>query len=61
MSFYQNRIRLAFEIDRYETFINFAYKRCYYISKSCIIMKDSSSYLKCLKCVCANKSYINMS
>ncbi len=61
MSFYQNRIRFAFEIDCYETLINFACKRCCYISKPCIVMKDSSFYLKCSKCVCANKSYVNMS
>ena len=61
MSFYQNRIRFAFKIDRYETFVNFAYERCCYTSKPCIIIKDSSFYLKCSKCVCANKLYINMS
>ncbi len=61
MSSYQNRIRFAFEIDCYEIFVNFACERCCYISKSCIVMKDSLSYLKCSKCVCANKSYVNMS
>ncbi len=61
MSFYQNRICFAFKIDRYETLVNFAYKRCCYISKPCIVIKDLSSYLKCSKCVRANKSCVNMS
>ncbi len=61
MSFYQNCICLVFKIDCYETFVNFVCKRCCYINKSCIAIKDSSSYLKCSKCVCAKKSYINMS
>ncbi len=61
MSSHQNRIRLAFEIDRYETLVNFAYKRCCYTSKPCIVIKDSSSRLKCSKCVRANKSCVNMS
>ena len=60
MSFYQNYICLAFKIDYYKTFINFVYKNCYYINKSCIVIKDLLSYLKCLKCVYANKLYINM-
>jgi len=61
MSSHQNRICLAFKIDCYEVLVNFACKRCCYTSKPCIVMKDSSSCLKCLKCVCANKSCINMS
>ncbi len=61
MSSYQNRIRLAFEIDCYETLVDFACERCCYTSKPCIVMKDSSSYLKCSKCVRANKSCVNMS
>ena len=61
MSSYQNRIRLAFEIDCYETFVDFACERCCYISKPCIVMKDSSSCLKCSKCVRASKSCVNMS
>ncbi len=61
MSSHQNRIRLAFEIDRYETLVNFACERCCYTSKPCIVMEDSSSHLKCLKCVRASKSCVNMS
>ncbi len=61
MSSHQNRIRLAFEIDRYETLVDFACERCCCTSKPCIVMKDSSSRLKCLKCVRANKSCVNMS
>ncbi len=61
MSFYQNCICLVFEINYYETFVNFVCERCCYISKPCIAIKDSSSHLKYLKCVCAKKSYINMS
>jgi len=61
MSFYQNRICLAFEINHYKTLVNFAYKRCCYINKLCIVIKDSLFYLKCSKCVCANKLYVNMS
>jgi len=61
MSSYQNRIRLAFEIDRYETLVDFACERCCCISKLCIVMKDSSFHLKCLECVRASKSCVNMS
>jgi len=61
MSSHQNRIRLAFEIDRYETLVDFACERCCYISKPCIVMEDSSSRLKCSECVRASKSCVNMS
>jgi len=61
MSFYQNCICLAFKIDCYETFVNFACKRCCCISKPYIVIKDLLFYLKCLKCVCANKLCVNMS
>ncbi len=61
MLFYQNYICFIFEINCYETFVNFACERCCYTSKSYIVIKDSSSYLKCLKCVYTNKLYINMS
>jgi len=57
----QSRIRLAFEIDRYDILINFAYERCSCSDKSCIAMKDSLSYLKCSKCVRASKACVNMS
>ncbi len=60
MSFYQNCICLAFEINYYKTFVNFVCKRCCYINKSCIAIKDSLFYLKCSKCVCANKLCVNM-
>ncbi len=60
MLFYQNCICFVFEIDRYETFVNFVCKRCYCNSKSYIAIKDSLFYLKCLKCVYANKLYVNM-
>ncbi len=57
----QSRIRLAFEIDRYDILIDFACERCSCSSKPCIAMKDSSSRLKCSKCVRANKACVNMS
>jgi len=57
----QSRIRLAFEIDRYDILINFACERCFCSDKSCITMKDSLSRLKCSKCVRANKACVNMS
>jgi hypothetical protein len=57
----QSRIRLAFEIDRYDILIDFACERCFCSDKPCIVMKDSSSRLKCSKCVRANKACVNMS
>jgi hypothetical protein len=57
----QSRIRLAFEIDRYDILVDFAYERCSCSSKPCIAMEDSSSRLKCLECVRANKACVNMS
>jgi hypothetical protein len=57
----QSRIRLAFEIDRYDILIDVAYERCSCSGKFCIAMKDSSSYLKCSKCVRASKACVNMS
>ncbi len=57
----QSRIRLAFEIDRYDILVDFACERCSCSSKSCIAMKDSSSRLKCSKCVRASKACVNMS
>ena len=61
MSSHQNRIRLASEIDRYGTLVDFACERCCCTSKPCIVMEDSSSRLKCSKCVRAGKSCVNMS
>jgi len=52
---------LAFEIDRYDILVDFAYERCSCFDKPCIAMKDSSSRLKCLKCVRASKACVNMS
>jgi len=57
----QSRIRLAFEIDRYDILVDFACERCSYFGKPCIAMEDSSSRLKCSKCVHANKACVNMS
>jgi len=57
----QSRIRLASEIDRYDILIDFACERCSCSGKPCIAMKDSSSRLKCSKCVRANKACVNMS
>jgi hypothetical protein len=57
----QSRIRLAFEIDRYDILIDFAYERCSCSNKSCIAMKDSLFRLKCSKCVRASKACVNMS
>jgi len=57
----QSRIRLAFEIDRYDILVDFACERCSCSSKPCIAMEDSSSRLKCSKCVRANKACVNMS
>ena len=57
----QSRLRIAFEIERYNTLVNIVYKRCSLSSYFCIVMKDFSFYLKYSKCVCANKLYVNMS
>ena len=57
----QSRIRLAFEIDRYDILVDFACERCSCFDKPCIAMKDSSSRLKCSKCVRARKACVNMS
>jgi len=57
----QSRICLAFEIDRYDILVDFACERCSCSDKSCIAMEDSSSRLKCSKCVRANKACVNMS
>jgi len=57
----QSRIRLAFEIDRYDILIDFACERCSCSSKPCIAMKNSSSRLKCSECVRADKACVNMS
>jgi len=57
----QSRIRLASEIDRYDILVDFACERCSCSSKPCIVMEDSSSRLKCSKCVRANKACVNMS
>jgi len=57
----QSRICLAFEIDHYDILVDFAYKRCSCSGKPCIAMEDSSSRLKCSKCVRASKACINMS
>jgi hypothetical protein len=57
----QSRIRLASEIDRYDILIDFACERCSCSDKPCIAMKDSSSRLKCSKCVRASKACVNMS
>ncbi len=57
----QSRLRVAFEIERYNTLVNIACERCSLSSYFYIVMKDFSSCLKCSKCVCANKLYVNMS
>jgi len=57
----QSRIRLVFEIDRYDILVDFACERCSCSSKSCIAMEDSLSRLKCSKCVRASKACVNMS
>ncbi len=57
----QSRIRLAFEIDRYDILVDFVCERCFCFNKSCIAMKDSLSHLKCSKCVRASKACVNMS
>jgi len=57
----QSRLRVAFEIERYNTLINIACERCSLSDCPCIVMKDSSSHLKCSKCVRASKSCVNMS
>jgi len=57
----QSRLRVAFEIERYDTLIDIACERCSLSSYFCIAMKDFLSYLKCSKCVRASKSCVNMS
>jgi len=57
----QSRICLAFEIDRYDILVDFACERCSCSNKLCIAMEDSSSCLKCSKCVRASKACVNMS
>jgi len=57
----QSRIRLAFEIERYDILVDFACERCSCFDKPCIAMEDLSSRLKCSKCVRARKACVNMS
>jgi len=57
----QGRLRVAFEIERYDTLIDIACERCSLSDHFCIAMKDFSSRLKCSKCVRASKSCVNMS
>jgi len=57
----QDRLRVAFEIERYDTLVDIACKRCSLSDYFCIVMKDFSSRLKCSKCVRASKSCVNMS
>jgi hypothetical protein len=57
----QSRLRVAFEIERYDTLIDIACERCSLSDCPCVAMKDFSSYLKCSKCVRASKSCVNMS
>jgi hypothetical protein len=57
----QSRLRVAFEIERYDILIDIACERCSLSGHSCIVMKDFSSRLKCSECVCASKSCVNMS
>ena len=57
----QSRLRVAFEIERYDTLINIVCERCSLSDYFCIVMKDFLSRLKCSKCVRASKSCVNMS
>ncbi len=57
----QSRLRVAFEIERYDVLVDIACERYSLFDRSCIVMEDSSSYLKYLKCVRASKSCVNMS
>jgi hypothetical protein len=57
----QSRLRVAFEIERYDTLIDIACERCSLSDYFCIAMKDFLSRLKCSKCVRASKSCVNMS
>jgi hypothetical protein len=57
----QNRLRVAFEIERYDTLIDISCERCSLSGRSCIAMEDFSFHLKCSKCVRAGKSCVNMS
>jgi len=57
----QSRLRVAFEIERYDILIDIACERYSFSDYSCIVMKDFLSRLKCSKCVRASKSCVNMS
>ncbi len=57
----QNRLRLAAEIQRYGTTVDFACDRCSSLKSLCIAMEDSRSRLKCSECVRAGKPCVNMS
>jgi len=57
----QSRLRVAFEIERYDILIDIVCERCSLSDHFCIAMEDFSSRLKCLKCVRASKSCVNMS
>jgi hypothetical protein len=57
----QSRLRVAFEIERYNTLIDIVCKRCSFSNYFCIVIKDFSSRLKCSKCIRASKSCVNMS
>jgi len=57
----QSRLRVAFEIERYDILIDIVCERCSLSDYFCIAMEDFSSRLKCLKCVRASKSCVNMS
>jgi len=57
----QSRLRVVFEIERYDILIDIACERCSLSDHFCIAMKDFSSRLKCSKCVRASKSCVNMS
>lgn len=57
----RNRLRLASEIERSGSVVDFACERCLSLGHTCIAMEDSSSRLKCSECVRAGKSCVNMS
>ena len=58
---HQNRLRLVSKIERHDFLIDFFCDRCYFINRSCIAMTNSSSRLKCSKCVRLRKVCVNMS
>ena len=58
---HQNRLRLISKIERHDFLVDFSCDRYCLINRSCIAMTNSSSRLKCSKCVRLRRVCVNMS